>query len=96
MPASERLVCLQKGFVVPVEVFDLVLECERRGITLTVRNGSTLDVESVATLPSEVVELLKAWKPHILAVLAYTPSDRHLFDNSIPAPRMGPIQQVSK
>lgn len=94
MSNSEPLVCLQKGFVVPAEVINLVLDCERLGIQLSARNGSTLDVDGPHT--PELIERLKKWKPHVIAVLTYTPTDRHLFDSSIPAPQMGPLQQVSK
>ena len=93
MSNSEPLICLQRGFVVPAEVFRLVLECERLGVHLSTRNGTTLDVDGPHT--PELIELLKTWKPHVLAVLAYTPSDAHLRDASQPPP-MGPIQQVSK
>lgn len=94
MPLSEPLVCLQRGFVVPAVVFNLVLECERLGIQLSARNGTTLDVDGPHT--PELLELLKAWKPHVILVLRYTSTDTHLRDETIPRPHLGPIQQVSK
>ena len=93
MSNSEPLVMLQRGFCVPVEAFNLVLDCEAIGVKLTAR-GNTLDVDGPHT--PELLERLKAWKPHVLAVLAYTPTDRHLFDDSIQPPHMGPIHQVTK
>lgn len=94
MSNSEPLVCLQKGFVVPAEVFNLVLDCERLGVQLSTRNGTTLDVDGPHT--PELLKRLKAWKPHVLAVLAYTPTDRHLRDHLIQAPVMSATHQVSK
>lgn len=94
MSTSEPIVCLQRGFVVPAAVFNLVLECERLGIQLSVRRGNTLDVEGPHT--PELLAMLKAWKPHVLALLAYTPTDRHLFDPTISAAECGPVYVVSK
>lgn len=94
MPVSEPLVCLQRGFVVPALVFNLVLECERLGIRLSARNANTLDVDGPYT--PELLELLKAWKPHVILVLRYTGTDAHLRDSRSAPPAIGPIQQVSK
>ncbi|MDP2320630.1 MAG: hypothetical protein Q8O42_14980 [Acidobacteriota bacterium] len=93
MSNSEPLVLLQRGFCCPVSVFNLVLDCERRGITLSVR-GVTLDVDGNHT--PEILADLKRWKHHVMAVLRYTASDEHLHDRAAVPPECGPILQVSK
>lgn len=91
--ASDALVCLQAGLVVPVEAFNLALRCEALGIRLSAR-GAVLDAEGPYT--AEILADLKRLKPHVLALLKYTPSDRHLFDAAAPYPEHGPVMLQSK
>ena len=86
--ASDALVCLQGGLVVPVEAFNLALRCEALGIRLSARGG-VLDAEGPYT-PAILADL-KRLKPQVLALLKYTPSDAHLFDASVPYPAHGPV-----
>lgn len=89
---SESFVMLQRGFVVPLQVFNLVLACEVAGIRLWVswENGSEVIKADGPVTPGLIAEL-KAWKPHVLAILKYTADDRHLLDSSVPFPDHGPI-----
>src|SRR5689334_9747020 len=89
---SEPLVMLQRGFVVPVTVFNLVLACEAAGIRLWVgvENGSEV-IRADGPVTPELLTALRAWKPHVLAILKYTADDRHLFNASVPFPEHGPI-----
>jgi len=89
--ASEPLVCLQGGLVVPVEAFNLAIRCESLGIQLSA-NGAALEAEGPHT--PEILAALKRLKPHILALLCYMPDDRHLFDSTVAAPETGPIVKV--
>lgn len=86
--ASDQFVYLQAGLVVPVEAFNVVLQCEALGITLSHRDGS-LDVDGPYT--ADLLATLKRLKPHVLAILRYEASDAHLFDSSLPFPEHGPI-----
>jgi hypothetical protein len=85
--ACDQLVCLQGGLVVPVAAYNLAIRCEELGIRLSARGG-VLDAEGPYTV--EILEALRQSKPHILAILKYTPDDRHLFDPSVPFPDHGP------
>lgn len=89
---SEPLVNLQRGFVVPLAVYKLVLTCEAAGVRLWVswEDGSEV-IKADGPVTSDTIAQLKAWKPHVLAVLKYTADDRHLFDPSVPFPEHGPI-----
>jgi hypothetical protein len=86
--ACDQLVCLQGGLVVPVAAYNLAIRCDMMGIKLTARGGM-LDAEGPYT--PEILEALRQSKPHILAILKYTPDDRHLFDDRVPFPEMGPV-----
>lgn len=88
MSACDQFVALQAGVVVPIDAYTLALKCEALGIRLSAHNGA-LDVEGPHT--TEILEALRRWKPHILTILRYAPSDRHIFDASIPFPEHGPI-----
>ena len=92
MPQSEPLVSLQRGFVVPLAVFDLVLHCENAGVRLQVAwvRGAEV-VKAEGPLTPELLEQLRRWKPHILAILKYTASDAHLFDSRQARPDVGPL-----
>ena len=94
MSNSEPLVFLQRGYVVPVSAFNLVLRCESLGIRLSIGGGNKLAADGPITL--DILSELKRLKPHVIALLQYVPDDRHLRDETIPAPRVGPIHQVSK
>ncbi|MDP2319544.1 MAG: hypothetical protein Q8O42_09440 [Acidobacteriota bacterium] len=88
---------LQRGFVVPLAVFNLVLACENAGIRLRVhweRGAEVLKADGPLT-PAILTEL-KQWKPHVIAILKYTGDDRHLFDDAIAPPEYGPMCEVSK
>lgn len=88
---SEKFVSLQAGLVVPLAVFDLVLQCEAAGIQLRITWEHGAEVLKVdGRVAPELVAALKQWKPHVLAVLKYTADDRHLFDPSVPFPDHGP------
>jgi len=92
MPGSE-FVWLQHGYVAPIAVFDLVLACERAGIGLRVVDGDVIASSPgrPQLITDELVCQLRAWKPHVLAVLKYTADDRHLSDPPVPFPEHGPI-----
>lgn len=90
--ASSQLVCLQAGIVVPLEAFTLALECEALGIRLSA-HGGVLDVDGPHT--PEILQALRRWKPQIVAILRYSPSDRHLYDPAIPFPEHGPVYKGS-
>lgn len=87
---SETLVNLQAGFVVPLAVFNLVLQCEAAGIRLWIawEHGAEV-LKADGRVSSDLIADLKRWKPHVLAVLKYTADDRHLFDPSVPFPDHG-------
>jgi len=88
MSASDSLVSLQHGLVVPLEAWLLAIRCEEVGIKLVPR-GDTLDADG--PLNPELVAALRRLKPHVLAILRYTPDNRHLFDPSVPFPEHGPL-----
>jgi len=89
MSNSNELVCLQRGFIVPRAAFDLALQCEALGIRLSIAPGGRLAADGPHT--PEILAALKALKPHLLAILRYVPSDRHLRDDTAPQPDFGPI-----
>lgn len=91
MPGSS-FVWLQNGYAAPVAVFDLVLACEKSGIRLTVVDGDVIasSPQRPELITGELIEELRAWKPHVVAILQYTPDDRHLRDDSAPRPQLGP------
>lgn len=93
MRSSEALVFLQRGFVVPARAYHLAIRCEARGIRLSVGPGDKLVADSMdgSPIPVEVLEQLRGLKLHLLAILRYTPDDRHLFDSSLPYPHHGPL-----
>lgn len=88
MSDCDRLVPLQAGVVVPAEAYDLALTCEGLGIRLSA-DGGVLNVEGPHT--PEILDALRRCKAHILTILRYSPSDRHLFDPSIAFPDHGPV-----
>lgn len=88
MPDTDRLVCLQNGLVASLEAEQLRLRCEELGITLRDDNGV---LDASGPLTPEVCADLKRLKPHILNLLRYTPSDRHIRDDRAPFPDHGPI-----
>jgi hypothetical protein len=87
---SERLVCLQAGLVVPVAAVEAALAIERAGHRLRL-DGPDLVVEPVGAVDHHDLEQLRRWKPHVRMLLAYTPSDHHLFDDTAPPPATGAI-----
>lgn len=90
---TDRLVCLQHGIVVPLDAYLLVLKCENLGITLAEDNG-VLDARGPIT--PEIDAGLRRLKPHVLLLLKYEPSDRHLHDATVPFPAHGPINKGGK
>jgi hypothetical protein len=68
--ASDRFVTLNGGLVVPAEPLVLTLDLQARGFELT-PDGSDLIVRPFSKLTAEDCRLLRRWKSHILAVLAY-------------------------
>ncbi len=85
-----RFVHLQAGLVLPLASVELALTLEERGFTLT-RDGDVLVVSPADTLTPDDCARIRKWKHHLLLVLAYTPTDAHLFDNTVPAPQTGPL-----
>lgn len=89
---SEPLVMLQRGFVTPVTVFNLVLACEAIGIRLWLERENDCEViRADGPVTPEILAELRAWKPHVIAILKYVPDDRHLFDPSVPFAEHGPV-----
>ncbi len=89
MGDSDRFVHLQGGLVLPLASCELALELETRGFTLTQEGADILVVSPAGQLTPEDCTRIRQWKYHLLLVVAYTPSDAHLFDNTVPAP--GPL-----
>ena len=90
--ASDRFAWLQNGVVVPLEAVNLQLRCAELGIRLGCHDGA-LDVEGPHT--PELLNELRRWKPHLLLLLRYTPSDVHLYDSQSAFPEHGPILKGS-
>ena len=85
---TDRLVCLQHGRVAPLDAYLLVRKCEDLGITLA-DDGGVLDARGPITEDIDVA--LRRLKWHVLAILKYHPSDRHLLDAAVPFPEHGPV-----
>lgn len=93
---SERLVCLQRGVVVPLAAFNLAIRCEVDGVRLWIDwDGGSERLKVKGPCSAELLAELNRWKPHVLAILKYTADDRHLFDTSLPFPDHGPIYKGS-
>ncbi len=90
MGASDRFVHLQGGCVLPLTPCLLALELEARGFTLS-QEGATLVVSPPDKLTPEDCARITRWKGHLFLVMAYTPTDAHLRDSTVPAPPTGPI-----
>ena len=84
---TDRPVVLQSGLVVPVDAYQLAIRCEELGIRLR-DDGGVLDASGPLT--AEIAAALRRLKPHLLTILRYTPSDRHLRDARAPFPEHGP------
>jgi hypothetical protein len=57
---------------VPVEVLRLLWSLEERGLRLS-QNGDLLTVEPRSRLTPDDCEQIRRWKPHLLALISYTP-----------------------
>ncbi|MGE0042404.1 MAG: hypothetical protein AB7H88_08180 [Vicinamibacterales bacterium] len=73
-----RFVWLTGGRPVPVAAVEIALDLERRGIRMW-QEGEHLLLQG-RDLTDADLDRVRPWKPHILAILAYTPSDAHLWD----------------
>lgn len=72
--ASERYVLLRGGMAVPVEPMLLLLGLEARGLQVS-RAGLDLLVRPPGQLTDGDRRALGRWKPHVLALVDYTPSE---------------------
>ena len=74
---SEKLVCLKGGLTVPVEPLFVLLDLENRGFRLTVDEDGGIVVTPGSLLTDDDRRLIRGWKPHIRALLEYTPPEVH-------------------
>lgn len=90
MSTSEALEPLQNGLCVPGAAFNLAIRCEELGIALSIASDGRLVTHGTLTpdLRSELARL----KYHMLLLVQYQPSDRHLRDDDAPRPTLGPIR----
>lgn len=71
-PQTDYVVRLKGGVTVHETALALALDLERRGITLTARQGA-LDLSPKRALTDEDREAVQRWKQHLLAIAGYEP-----------------------
>jgi hypothetical protein len=69
-----RYVMLPGGLALPIEPILLALGLEARGFRL-VRDGEDIVIEPYFRLTTDDIGQLKLWKRHVLALLAYEPTE---------------------
>ena len=69
----DRFVTLKNGPTLPIEPVMLALELEERGFRMTHEGDDVLSVQPHERLTRDDCVRIRRWKPHILALLAYTP-----------------------
>jgi len=75
--ASEvELVTLKGGITCPVAPILLLLSLEGRGFSVR-QEGDGLIVQPYQQLTAEDCQAIRRWKPHLIAVLNYTPPEVH-------------------
>lgn len=89
MSSSNELVGLQNGLIVPARAYDLAIRLEAEGIKLVA-------VENQIAVPDGATDgqiaAIRGVKHHLLLLLRYRASDRHLRDDPrVPFPEHGPI-----
>lgn len=89
---SDRLICLQGGLVVRADAYVTALDVERAGHRL-VAEGEHLYLERGPgiTLDADLAARGRRWRHDLLVLMRYQPDDRHLFDDNLPRPELGPI-----
>lgn len=87
--SEPMFVWLPGGRPVPLAAVELALDLERRGIRLWPDGEGGLLLQG-RDLTDADLDRVRPFKAHILALLAYTPDDRHLRRNDR-APRPQPI-----
>ena len=78
MSASE-FVHLQRGMVVPLPAYLVVLSIERAGHRLRV-DGADILIQPGRGLDPALIAALRRWKRHAIMLLGYTADDSHLRD----------------
>ncbi len=90
--ADSNVVHLQGGLTVPTAAFELALALERRGLKMHLEDGGqTLVVTPPELLTTADCADCRRLKPHLIALVCYTPTDVHLFDSSVRFPEHGPV-----
>jgi len=69
--SSQSFVTLNGGLIVRVEAIRLLLALEARGVTLSADQGDIL-LHAPALVTDEDRAALRRFKPHVLALLAYS------------------------
>lgn len=71
MSASEPFVSLLGGLTLPLAPVLLALDLEQRGLSLTFEDNDVLIVGPRERLTNDDRTLIRRWKLHLLALLAY-------------------------
>lgn len=75
MSTSDDFVTLRSGLTLPLAAIQLAFDLENRGLRLRI-DGDSLSVGPGDRLTDADRALIRRWKPHLLAIVAYTP-DMH-------------------